>query len=140
MPKSIMSRFKTYSYNRCDDLKNLSGRDIIRLNPSIVNWDIKTNKSTYKCNPEQQYALDYLMDLKKIKKGMAPQKYATEVNDALVGFTEALVGASDASFRDAARKVKSDIQQRKTSKNVGKGNRRRYNRNTKKKRKYKKHN
>ena len=136
----MMSRLKKYTYNNCDDLKKLSGRDIIRLNPSIVNWDIKTNKANYKCNPEQKYALDYLFDLKekKKRKGMTPKQYDDEVNETLVDFTSALNGASDASYRNTTRKVLSDIQQRKTSKNVGKGNRSRYNRNTKKKRRYKK--
>ena len=69
---------------------------------------------------------------------MTPKQYDDEVNETLVDFTSALNGASDASYRNTTRKVLSDIQQRKTSKNVGKGNRSRYNRNTKKKRRYKK--
>ena len=131
MPKSFNSRFKKYTYNTCNDLKHLSGRDIIRLNPSTVSWDIMNTINT--CNPEQKYALsDYLMMLKESKKRMTPVEYAKEVEEALSDFTTAIKGASKATFVDTAKELTSDLRMRKAK---AKGTRRRRNRNTKKKRK-----
>ena len=145
MPKSFNSRFKKYTYNTCNDLKHLSGRDIIRLNPSTVSWDIMNTINT--CNPEQKYALsDYLMMLKESKKRMTPVEYAKEVEEALSDFTTAIKGASKATFVDTAKQVVGEIQTKKASASAkakakasasakAKGTRRRRNRNTKKKRK-----
>lgn len=135
MPKSLKSRFKKYTYKTCNDLKELSGRDIIRLNPSTVSWDIMNTIRT--CNPEQKYALeDYLMVLKEKKKTMTPEQYAIEVNEALQDFTNAIKGSSVASFIKTATKLSNEIKQRKSTKN-GNGINRRRRRNTKKKKNYK---
>lgn len=134
MPKSFNSRFKKYTYNTCDDLKHLSGRDIIRLNPSTVSWDIMNTKNA--CNPEQQYALgEYLMMLKETKKTMTPAEYEIEVKEALRDFTKAIKSSSDASFVDTAKELTSNLRMRKTSAKAKGNRRRRRNRNTKKKRK-----
>ena len=142
MPKSFNSRFKKYTYNTCNDLKHLSGRDIIRLNPSTVSWDIMNTINT--CNPEQKYALsDYLMMLKESKKRMTPVEYAKEVEEALSDFTTAINGASKATFDDTAKQVvveirasaKAKASASASAKAKAKGTRRRRNRNTKKKRK-----
>ena len=132
MPKSLKSRFKKYTYKTCNDLKDLSGRDIIRLNPSTVSWDIMNTIRS--CNPEQKYALeDYLMVLKEKKKTMTHEQYAIEVNDALKDFTDAIIGSSEKSFIKTAKIVSKEIHVRKSS---AKGIRRsRRRQNTKKKRK-----
>jgi len=136
MPKSFNSRFKKYTYKTCNDLKHLSGRDIIRLNPSTVSWDINSPANKRQCNDEQKFALDYIIELKGKKKIMTPDEYATEVKDTLKEFKEMINGASDESFISTAKKVVSDLQRKKTTNaktTNAKGIRRRRNRNTKKK-------
>ena len=132
MPKSFNSRFKKYIYKTCDDLKHLSGRDIIRLNPSTVSWGINSPDNKRQCNAEQKFALDYIIELKDKKKTMTTSEYAIEVKDTLSEFSNMLQGSSEKSFFTTATKVVSDLQKRKTG--SAKGIRRR-RRNTKKKRK-----
>jgi hypothetical protein len=134
MPKSLKSRFKKYTYKTCDDLKHLSGRDIIRLNPSLISWDINSPANKKQCNSEQKFALDYIIELKGKKKTMTSGEYASEVKDTLKEFNEMLDGAGNTSFINTAKIVSHEIQGRKSS--SAKGIRRRRRRqNTKKKRK-----
>ena len=129
MPKSFTSRFKTYTYNTCDDLKHLSGREIIRINPSTVNWDIMNSMSS--CKPEQRYALGFLMDLKELKKTTTPNEYNTEVKDAIKMFEETLKNASPENFKKTAQEVLKTLKSR-SGKGVRSTKRRR---STKKRRK-----
>ena len=130
LKKTIGSRFKKYAYNTCDDLKNSSGEDIIRLDPSQVNVDLFNNSDIRRgCKAEQIYAIDYFLKELKIKKRQG-QLTQQDVEEEVRDFYEQLRSHRDKTTRAISTTRKSVVPL--TSKG---GYRRHRRRNTKKKRK-----
>ena len=138
MPKSFMSRFKTYRYNTCADLTrvdktgktvDLSVREILTLNPSHVSWNIKTNGT---CSKLQAHVLDSLLELKGKRKLMTDEAYNAEVKEEIESVIEGLNFQSKEHFINTARTLRKEISSRRSG---AKGQHRRRRRNTKKKRK-----